>query len=109
MHFASFQNAFLQVSYVVCLPRNQKHDLVLPAESFSFLSNYPFCFLSYFVMKSKRRLNDLFGGAASFSGSQLPTYGDVGRQWRQSRLEMESANPGVKITNCQVAKQVLAT
>ena len=60
-------------------------------------------------MKSKRLSFDLFGAAATFSGSQLPTYHDVGRQWRQCRLEMESANPGKKILNRNVAKDVRTT
>ena len=54
----------------------------------------------------KRRSNCLFGGPASFSGATLPTYDDTGRQWQQCRLDLESAEPGRKISDTAVAKQV---
>ena len=70
-------------------------------EIFSFLP------LAFFIMKPKRRSCDLFGAPAPFSGSQLPTYREVGKAWRQSRLDLESENPGTKILNRQVAKHVI--
>ena len=55
----------------------------------------------------KRRSNDLFGGPSDFSGGQLPTYGDVGRQWKACCLELESAQPGTKIKNREIAQDVM--
>ena len=54
----------------------------------------------------KRRSNDLFGGPAPFSGATLPTHEDVGKAWKQSRLDLQSAASGSKITNHEVAKHV---
>ena len=54
----------------------------------------------------KRRSSSHFGGPASFSGSTLPTYEDVGKQWMQCRLDLESAAPGTRVANKAVAKQV---
>ena len=54
----------------------------------------------------KRRSNNLFGGPSSFSGATLLTYGEVGKQWVQTRIDLESLNPGTRITNVEVAKQV---
>ena len=57
-------------------------------------------------MKPKRSSNNLFGAADSLSGAQLPTFLDVGKAWRQCRLDMESENPGTNILNRQVAWKV---
>ena len=37
-------------------------------------------------MTRVNRNGNLFGGAAEFGGSQLPSFGEVGKQWRQSRF-----------------------
>ena len=39
------------------------------------------------MVRSKRK--SLFGGAAPFSKAQLPTYLDVGKQFLQSKLELQ--------------------
>ena len=55
----------------------------------------------------KRRSNDFFGGPTEFPGCQLPTYGDVGRRWKVSRLELEAKSPGKRIVNRAVAQDVI--
>ena len=60
----------------------------------------------YLAMRTKRNSRDLFGAAELFSGSQLPTYADVGKAWRQCRLDLESEKPGTKVLNRQVARKV---
>ena len=57
----------------------------------------------------KKRRNSLFGGPSSFSGAALPTYEDVGKQWIQCRNDMESAEPGTRVVNSEIAKQVRPT
>ncbi len=57
-------------------------------------------------MRPKSRSNDSIGGAAPFSGSQLPTHGDMAMQWRQTRLELQQETPGRQVSNRHVAKTV---
>ena len=56
------------------------------------------------MVRSKR--NSLFGGATPFSKAQLPTYLDVGKQFLQSKLELQASNPKSEITTAQVADDV---
>ena len=56
-------------------------------------------------MPHKSRVNDLFGAPSNFYGSQLPTIREVGKQWRQCRLDLEAKYPGTKILNCSVAEE----
>ena len=65
-----------------------------------------FSFGGLLNMKRKSRSGDLFGGATAFSGAKLPTHEDCGKQWRQCRLEMEAAQPGSKIQNRDIAREV---
>ena len=51
------------------------------------------------MVQSKRK--SLFGGAAPFSKAQLPTYLDVGKQFLQSKLELQASNSKSKITTAQ--------
>ena len=55
----------------------------------------------------KRRSNDFFGGPTEFPGCLLPTYGNVGRRWKVSRLELEAKSPGKRIVNRAVAQDVI--
>ena len=73
---------------------------------FSITRTVSFNFFTPFIAMKKRRSNNLFGGPSSFSGATLPTYGEVGKQWAQTRMDLESQNPGARITNVEVAKQV---
>ena len=57
-------------------------------------------------MPHKSRVNDLFGAPSNFSGSQLPTILEVGKQWRQCHLDLEAKYPGTKILNRSVAEEV---
>ena len=54
----------------------------------------------------KRRSDDPIGGAAPLPNAQLPTHGDMAREWRHTRLQMENANPGTIVANREVAKKV---
>ena len=54
-----------------------------------------FCFLLiYFIqlkiMRPSHRTNNLFGAPEPFSKAQLPTFGDVGKQWRYAKQLLES-------------------
>ena len=75
-------------------------------DPFSITRTVSFNFFTPFIAMKKRRSNNLFGGPSSFSGATLPTYGEVGKQWAQTRMDLESQNPGARITNVEVAKQV---
>ena len=57
-------------------------------------------------MPRQRRSNSFFGGAGNFSGSQLPTYEELGEAWKASRLELEAEQPGSRVVNREVAKDV---
>ena len=57
-------------------------------------------------MRPPSRSNDLFGGAAHFSGSQLPSYEEVGRDWKASKLDLQTERPKEQILNRDVAKRV---
>ena len=54
----------------------------------------------------KHRSDNPIGAAAPLPQSKLPTYGDVARQWRQTRVDMLKATPGKHVSNREVAKQV---
>ena len=71
---------------------------------FSFLFMCFFAFDSFFFIM-KHRSDDPIGGPAPLPRMQLPTYRDVARQWRQTRVDMQSAGPGV-VVNREVAKKV---
>ena len=69
-----------------------------------------FCvILTFAKMPRKRRSSNLFGGPAPLVGSQLPTFGEVGKAWIHYRMELESSNPGRKIGNREVARRVSET
>ena len=53
------------------------------------------------------RSNDLFGAPESFSGGQLPTHLEVGKEWKQCRLDLEAADHGQRVCNPAVAKFVI--
>ena len=56
----------------------------------------------------KHRSDDPIGAAAPLPRNQLPTFGDIARQWRKTRETMEKATPGKRVCNREVAKQVRA-
>ena len=60
-------------------------------------------------MRRKNRKSNLFGAPASFAGSQLPAFEDVGKQWAQSRIELQSEHPGTQVCNTAVAAKVKLT
>ena len=93
--------AIRRVSIFTCFP------LLMPFSSLKryFLFSFRLVLFSL-AMKPKRSSNSLFGAADSLSGAQLPTYLDVGKAWRQCRLDMESENPGTNILNRQIARKV---
>ena len=59
-------------------------------------------------MPGQRRSDSFFGGASMFSGSQLPSHQDCGQAWKSCRLELQAQSPGKKITNHEVAKDVIS-
>ena len=59
-----------------------------------------------FIFAIKMPSHSFFGGPASLVGSQLPTYLNVGKQWLQSKIELQAASPNAKITDNQVAHDV---
>ena len=59
-----------------------------------------------FLFAIKMPSHNLFGGPASLVGSQLPTYLDVGKQWLQSKIDLQGTNPNAKITDNQVAHDI---
>ena len=66
-----------------------------------------FLILTFFApMRHVSRSNDLFGGAAHFSGSQLPSYEEVGRDWKACKLDLQTERPKERILNRDVAKRV---
>ena len=74
-------------------------------------SLFKFFQLSFAVSTSlfltmKHRSDNPMGAAVPLNDTQLPTHGDVGRQWRQSRMQMESEHPGKQVANREVAKRV---
>ena len=64
-------------------------------------------FLDLMTMRHKSRANDLFGGATHFSGSQLPTYEEVGKDWKACKLDLQTEKPKERILNRDVAKRVM--
>ena len=77
-----------------------------PSQGF-FIKIFFHFFLHAFFCIMKSRSDDFIGAPASFSGAQLPTHGDVARQWRQSRIELQEEHPGSLISNRDVAKKVI--
>ena len=59
-----------------------------------------------FNMRHKSRADDLFGGAHHFSGAQLPTYEEVGKEWKACKLDLKTETPKEMISNRDVAKKV---
>ena len=57
-------------------------------------------------MSRPRRSEDLFGAPESLLGSQLPTFGDVGKQWRFTQQQLTNEQPGIRISNRDVARDV---
>ena len=54
--------------------------------------------------------SDFFGAASTFSGCQLPTFREVGCQWKESRLQLEADREEgnqEKIPNRDVARDVI--
>ena len=47
-----------------------------------------------------------FGKPENFGGGQLPTYRQVGRQFLQTKKDLQAQNLGTKILDHDVAKQV---
>ena len=72
----------------------------------SFFNLFFFYSFSARIMPHKSRANDLFGAPSNFSRAQLPTILEVGKQWRQCRLDLEAKYPGAKILNRSVAEEV---
>ena len=73
--------------------------------------NYFFCFLlllfvNIAMMQCARRTTDLFGAPEPFSGAKLPTFGEVGKQWRYSRQQIESKHPGRLAAKWDIAREV---
>ena len=54
----------------------------------------------------KHRSDDPIGAAAPLPERKLPTYGDIARQWRKTREDMQKATPGRRVANREIAKQV---
>ena len=54
----------------------------------------------------KHRSDDPIGAPAPLPKTQLPTYGDMARQWRKTRSDMQNAAPGTTVGNRAVAKTV---
>ena len=70
------------------------------------MSFYIFFLFGLFALPMKRRSDDPIGGPSPLPQTQLPTHRDVARQWRQSRADLQAANPGTAVSNRVVAKKV---
>ena len=62
-----------------------------------------FLFLARFDIKHQS--DDPIGAAAPLPQGKLPTYGDIARQWRKTREDMQKATPGRRVANGEIAKQ----
>ena len=67
-----------------------------------------FTLYSFFCISAamKHRSDNPIGAAASLPQQQLPTYGDISRQWRQTKNDMEKATPGNRVAKREIAKTV---
>ena len=57
-------------------------------------------------MKPKVRSGSFYGGPANIPEAQLALYGDLHRQWAQSRLDLETSAYPQPVKNIEVAKHV---
>ena len=58
-------------------------------------------------MRRKSKVVDSIGEPAPFSGIKLPTNREVGQQWKQSRLDLQTDCPNTQIKNQDVAELVI--
>ena len=59
------------------------------------------------IMRQTHRTTDLFGAPEAFSGSQLPTFSEVGKQWRFSKQVLETKHPGRIVSKWDIAREVI--
>ena len=84
------------------------HFIQMFCKIFFFFPNYLFEFC-LILLTMKRRSDDPIGGPLPLPRAQLPTHGDIAREWRFTRLEMQKAYPGTIVVNREVAKKVAYT
>ena len=95
MSFLSYLS-FLALSVLVCQFGHMLRKL------FSFFHFFAFCS----ILRMKHRSDDPIGAPAPLPKRKLPTFADMARQWRQTRIDMQNAVPGTRVSNRAVAKTV---